>query len=68
MGTILAVLKFLSDLWSVVSSAIRAWRQAKKENWIIEHDSVHEAIRNAKTDEERRELAKRLAESIRNTP
>ena len=68
IAKILGAIEFLKELWGAIKSAIAAWRQAKKEGWIADHEAVTAAIRDAKTDEERRALAKRLADVIRNSP
>lgn len=68
IAKILGALEFLKELWSAIKSAIAAWKQAKKEGWIEDHEAVTAAIRNAKTDEERRALAKKLADIVRRSP
>lgn len=65
---ILNALGFLKELWGVIKQAIAAFRQAKKEGWIQDHEVVTGAIRDAQTDEERRELARQLADLVRRTP
>lgn len=62
---LIAVLK---GLWGAISSAIDAYKKAKKEGWIADHETVTGAIRDAKTDEERRALAKKLADLVRRSP
>lgn len=64
---LLDALGFLKELWGVIKQAIVAFRQAKKEGWIADHEAVTSAIRDAKTDEERRALAKKLADLVRSS-
>ncbi len=66
--SILNALGFLKELWGVIKQAIAAWKQARKEGWVEDHEAVTSAIRNAKTDEERRALAKKLADLVRSSP
>jgi hypothetical protein len=68
IAQILSALGFLKELWGVIKQAIAAWKQARKEGWIADHDAVTTAIRDAKTDEERRALAKKLADLVRSSP
>jgi len=68
ISQILGALEFLKELWGVIKQAIAAWKQARKEGWIADHDAVTAAIRDAKTDEERRALAKKLADIVRSSP
>ncbi len=68
MSFIVDLVSLLKGIWGAISSAIDAYRKAKKEGWIAEHETVTEAIRNAKTDDERRALAKRLADVVRSSP
>lgn len=66
---ILSIFEVIKGLWSAISAAIDAYRKARKENWIADHETVTAAIRdNAKTDDERRELAKKLADLVRSSP
>ncbi len=68
MGTILSILKFISDLWTVLSQAVKMWQASKREEWIQDGQKITKAISEAKTDDERRALVRRLADSIHNTP
>lgn len=68
ISRILEIFEFLKGVWSAIQSAIDAYRKAKREGWIADHETVTEAIRNAKTDDERRLLARRLADLVRSTP
>lgn len=68
ISQILGVFEFLKGLWNAIQSAISAYKQAKKEDWIADHETVTGAIRDAKTDEERRALAKKLADLVRQSP
>ena len=68
LTSILNALGFLKELWGVIKQAIAAWQKARKEDWIADHDTVTHAIRDAKTDEERRALAKKLADIVRASP
>lgn len=68
LTSILNALGFLKELWGVIKQAIAAYRQARKEGWVQDHEAVTAAIRDAKTDGERRALAKRLADLVRSTP
>lgn len=65
---ILAIFDVIKGLWSAISAALDAYKKAKKEGWIVDHETVTNAIREAKTDEERRALAKRLADLVRSSP
>lgn len=65
---ILGLFKFLGGLWEAIKSAIDAYRKARLEGWVADHEAVTAAIRDAKTDAERRELAKRLADVVRSSP
>lgn len=68
LDKILAVFEVIKGLWSAIMAAIDAYKKAKKEGWIADHEVVTAAIRDAKTDEERRALAKRLADIVRSSP
>ncbi len=58
----------LKGLYDAIVGAIARYKQAKKEGWIADQEIVYDAIEKAKSDTERRELAKRLADVVRNSP
>jgi len=62
------IIALVKGIWGAISSAIDAYKKAKKEGWIADHETVTGAIRDAKTDEERRVLAKKLADLVRRSP
>lgn len=68
METVAKIIQFLSDLVSVIKEAVSMWNRAKREGWISDLEVVTRAIKEAKTDEDRRLLAQRLALLIRSSP
>lgn len=48
--------------------AIKLYRLARREGWADENRAITKGLINAKTDEERRDLVRRIASQLRNTP
>lgn len=61
MASILAFFSAVLELLNVFKQIFLLYRQAKAEGWITEGQVIANKISNAKTDEERRELVKALA-------
>ena len=68
MNTILSLFKMISELWNLINGAIALWQASKREGWIQDGQKLTDAIKNAKTDEERKALVRRLADSLHATP
>lgn len=65
---ILAILKGFFEVIGLVKEVIGLVRKAKKEGWIQDGRELSHAIKNAKTNEERRELVKRLSDHSSSSP
>jgi hypothetical protein len=59
---ILALFKVANEVWAVIKQAVLLYNQAKREGWIEEGKDIAKKIREAKSDAERKELVKRLAD------
>lgn len=71
MANLLAFFSFfkgLLDLINTVVVAYKAHQKAKQEGWLEDGKEIAKAINGAETDEERRALAKKLADQLRNRP
>lgn len=60
MATILGFLNAIVEMFGLIRQAIELYQQAKKEGWIDEGRELASKIKNAKTDDERRQLVKDL--------
>lgn len=62
------VLEIVFELVGYIRGAVRLYLQAKREGWIDDGKALVEKIKEAKTDEERRELLRRLVAHDRVLP
>lgn len=62
MTSILAVISNLFSLFKLIKELTGLWRQAQREGWLNESTVTLDQLEKAKSDEERKALAKRLAE------
>jgi hypothetical protein len=68
MPQIVEGIKALLELFRLVSGLLSLYAQARREGWLQEGREVAKAIQEAKTDEERKALAKRLSSVISGMP
>lgn len=68
MATILGIINGLIEIVNLFKQAWALYQQAKVEGWIQEGKKIADGITNAKTDEERKALVKKLADSIHGIP
>ena len=61
MGTFAAAIKAAMEVVNLVKNLFALYRRAKREGWLNDAAVVLEKVKTAKTDEERRELARELA-------
>lgn len=60
MSQLLALFGVLRELLLLGVKVLALYREAKKKQWIEEGEFLGEAIKNAKTDRDRADLARRL--------
>ena len=68
MAQILAALKLLLEFVSLCKGLFEMYRQAHKEGWLEDGRALAKQIKEAKTDDERRALLRRLVEHSSSLP
>lgn len=61
MSNLIAAIKALMELVLLAKQLVSLYSQAKREGWLEEGRELAKTITEAKTDEERRELVRRLS-------
>jgi hypothetical protein len=62
MSKILLLLKTITEIANTISEALSFYRKAKEEGWYEDAKIIASRVRGAKTDEERKELVRKLAD------
>ena len=62
MSNLAVALKALLDVFLLVKQLLTLYKQAKREGWLDEGRELAKSITEAKTDEERRDLVRRLSQ------
>lgn len=67
MATFYKLAQALLDLYAFLKQAMAMYQQAKKEGWITDGKKIITEIQSAQTDQQRRELLRRLSDHIDST-
>ena len=68
MKTVLAAIKAVLEIFNLVKEAVKLYKQAKREGWIQDGREIAKKIKDADSDDKRRELVKDLAKHTRSVP
>ena len=67
MATFYKLAQALLEFYAFLKQAMAMYQQAKKEGWITDGKKIITEIQSAQTDQQRRELLRRLSDHIDST-
>ena len=68
MANLLSALAALLEIINLLKGVVLLYRDAKREGWLEEGRELAKAINGAKTNDERKELVRRLADYRKSLP
>lgn len=68
LSKILNVFTVIKDVIELFKQALALYQQARIEGWVAEGKTIAQGIKNLETDEERKELVKKLSDYLSNRP
>lgn len=68
LSQILAIFTTIKEVIELFKQAWSLYQQARVEGWIAEGKTIAEGIKNLQTDDERKELVKKLSDYLSNRP